>query len=473
MKKISFFVLLMFTMLLIINPNDSYASSSGNTSIILNGNKLDTTSVADVENMNGTIMIPIRVVTENLKYKVTWNQEEKTVEIVNQDKTILLTIGSKNAIVDGETYKLSIAPQISKSTALVPLRFVGDQTGLKVSWDNHSKTVSLITKEQDNSNTDNNTNNNGDTNSNNNNIDSSNDNGSISNISFANNQLTVMQTKNVQPNISTLSNPNRIVVDIPNMVLDGSMTTGLAMEKLDITGQANVTEIRYSQFSTNPNTVRIVIESTNKLNYSLDLSDSSMIKMNFSVSESNNTNNGTSSKKLIIIDAGHGGSDPGAVSVNNRFEKNFTLPVALKVRDLLKKQANIEVVMTRDADVYPTLKDRSDLANKLNADVFISIHGNKAVGAPAANGTETYYYKSAKGKELASNIHKNLIKALGLKDRGVKEANYHVLRETKMPAALLEIGFLSNYSDEKLMFTDSFQDKAAQAIVKGILEFLN
>lgn len=149
------------------------------------------------------------------------------------------------------------------------------------------------------------------------------------------------------------------------------------------------------------------------------------------------------------------------------------MPLALKVQALLIQEPDIEVVMTRDTDVYPTRPERVQLANTLNADVFVSIHGNSVKASPQTTGTETYYYKRSSSKELADIVHRHLIEALGFKDRKVKNGNLEVLRNTTMPAVLLEIGFLSNLVEEQAMLSDSVQNKAAQAIVDGIKEFLH
>lgn len=139
---------------------------------------------------------------------------------------------------------------------------------------------------------------------------------------------------------------------------------------------------------------------------------------------------------------------------------------------LLEKEPDIELIMTRETDIYPTRPERVKLANDLNADVFVSIHGNSVTAAPQISGTETYYYQRESSKALATLIHKNLINALGFNDRGVKNGNYQVIRETTMPAVLLEIGFLSNQIEEEAMMSETNLNKAAQAIVDGIKEYL-
>jgi N-acetylmuramoyl-L-alanine amidase len=114
------------------------------------------------------------------------------------------------------------------------------------------------------------------------------------------------------------------------------------------------------------------------------------------------------------------------------------------------------------------LSDRSNLANKLNADIFVSIHGNS--GPSTATGVETFYTRSDSA-QLAKVMHKYLVQSTGLADRKVKTQSLHVTRETKMPAVLLECGFLSNSNDESKMFTEQFQDSVANGIVKGIKEY--
>lgn len=127
------------------------------------------------------------------------------------------------------------------------------------------------------------------------------------------------------------------------------------------------------------------------------------------------------------------------------------------------------MVLTRSDDTFLALAERVKVAQKINADIFISIHANS--GPAAATGVETYYSRSV-SKELANIMHKYLVQTSGLKDRGVKMASLHVTRETTMPAVLLEGGFLSNKSDEAVLFTENFQNNVAKGIVAGIKEYL-
>jgi len=179
---------------------------------------------------------------------------------------------------------------------------------------------------------------------------------------------------------------------------------------------------------------------------------------------------------LTIKDPGHGGTDPGAVGPTGVKEKDINLSVAKKTAVIL--QPVMSAVLTRKTDVAlgvnasADLTARASMANQLLADVFVSIHCNSAADA-TAHGTETHCYPgSVRGKSLAQMIQKRLVPALGLTDRGVKESNFAVLRQTQMPAALVELAFISNSVEEKLLQSDEFQDKAALAIAQGICDFL-
>lgn len=175
-------------------------------------------------------------------------------------------------------------------------------------------------------------------------------------------------------------------------------------------------------------------------------------------------------KGKIAIDPGHGGRDPGADGPSGLLEKDITLKVGLKVRALLESYG-YTVVMTRTTDTYVSLQERCDIANNSGADLFVSIHNN-SFSDPSANGTETFsYYSHDAGGQVARSIQSELVSALGLRNRGTKTSDFYVLRNTNMPAALTELAFISNPREEALLNTDDFQNKAAKAIVDGILGY--
>jgi len=172
---------------------------------------------------------------------------------------------------------------------------------------------------------------------------------------------------------------------------------------------------------------------------------------------------------LVYLDPGHGGYDPGARG-NGIVEKELVLNLGNRIKAKLEEKG-IQVVMSRTSDDYVSLKDRSSGANSINPDLFISIHGNSALSS-AAKGIETFYYKSM-DKPLAQELQNKLISNTGAVNRGAKYENFHVIRETKMPASLVEVGFLSNSSEANNLKNYEYQEKIVNAIVDGAVKYLN
>ncbi|OES44918.1 N-acetylmuramoyl-L-alanine amidase [Domibacillus iocasae] len=177
--------------------------------------------------------------------------------------------------------------------------------------------------------------------------------------------------------------------------------------------------------------------------------------------------------QTIIIDPGHGGTDPGAVGFGLH-EADVVLKTGLKVNNLLK-QTPFNVKMTRSTDTFVSLTGRSNFAKNQGGDVFVSIHANAATAS--ASGTETFYYSAATNpyvadsKLLAAKIQNRMIAAWNLKNRGVKSGNYSVLRENNMPAALAELGFITNKSDNAKLASDYWLNSISKAIYYGILDY--
>ena len=168
----------------------------------------------------------------------------------------------------------------------------------------------------------------------------------------------------------------------------------------------------------------------------------------------------------LCFDYGHGGSDRGA-SYKGRLEKDDNLKLGLAVAKEVRRHG-VKVDETRTRDQTISLSARSSFERKGNYDYFISFHRN-AFKPEAAEGVETFTYtrQTAKAKSLASRIQNNLV-GVGFKDRGVKKANFHVLRETRSPAVLIEVGFIDNTKDNKIF--DSKFEKIVEAITRAILD---
>ncbi|RHW39969.1 hypothetical protein D1B33_03740 [Lysinibacillus yapensis] len=179
----------------------------------------------------------------------------------------------------------------------------------------------------------------------------------------------------------------------------------------------------------------------------------------------------TTKGKVIAIDPGHGGHDPGAVG-NGLREKDIVLGVGLELKKYLEA-AGIKVVMTRSTDKFIPLDDRPKIAKNAGADTFVSLHMNAA--SASANGTETFYSKGGsstrvnQSSALAGFIQDRLLDTLDSRDRGVKTANYLVIYQNTLPSVLVEMGFISNKAEAT--YINSHQKETAQAIYLGIMDY--
>ena len=172
----------------------------------------------------------------------------------------------------------------------------------------------------------------------------------------------------------------------------------------------------------------------------------------------------------VFIDAGHGGTDPGALGYGYR-ESDLNLQVAKKVESKLKSKG-IDVKMSRNSDIFYSLSERAEMANDYGADAFVSIHQNSAE-AKSANGIETYYNrKKEEDRPLSNDIQTQVISQTGANNRGVKNAEFTVLVKSKMISALVECGFITNELEVKKLSDSSYQDKLATGIANGIEEYL-
>ncbi len=217
----------------------------------------------------------------------------------------------------------------------------------------------------------------------------------------------------------------------------------------------------------------------------------------------------------IFIDPGHGGNAQGAIGINGQQEKDIALQVSLRLNQQIKKELHLSAFLTRKTDVSLGLKDRMRIASQAGADLFVSIHCNSAPHGPMqarAKGIETYFLSmEATGKHaylvaarenaetpssstddalsliltdlaqtqahhesssLAYRVHQKLVSRLNAVDRGVQQAPFVVLMGARMPAILVEIGFLSNLQEAKKLSQSSYQQQIAEAITQGIADFL-
>ena len=217
--------------------------------------------------------------------------------------------------------------------------------------------------------------------------------------------------------------------------------------------------------------------------------------------------------KTIVIDAGHGGKDPGAVGYRGTKEKDIALDVAKRLEKKLSKNMNVKIIMTRDEDIFLRLSERTKIANESNGNLFISIHTNAAEDR-RASGFETFLIGpnkneaavrvaarenavlelegktgqkltnedliqatiaqsafASKSEQFASMVQKEIKKRVQSKDRGVKQAGFYVLMGASMPNVLVELGFISNPSEEKKLRSPQYRDQLATAIYRAVEQY--
>lgn len=185
-------------------------------------------------------------------------------------------------------------------------------------------------------------------------------------------------------------------------------------------------------------------------------------------------------ENVIVVDAGHGGNDPGTIGFSGSYEKDINLEIARKLKEKLDSNG-YKVILTRNSDEYIDNLLRAKIANKKRARVFISIHANAMENNNSTNGVQVLYYPNREStigdlgnNEFASIIMDSLLNGTSAIDKGIiKREDLIVLNQTKMPAIVVETGFLSNQSEEKLLLIDEYQNKIVDSIVKGLEIYFN
>ncbi|NWF98171.1 MAG: N-acetylmuramoyl-L-alanine amidase [Nitrospirae bacterium] len=313
----------------------------------------------------------------------------------------------------------------------------------------------------------------------------------------------------VEFNKCKISNPERIFFDLKNSYITKEIKTVLPV------GDGILKSVRASQY--NSETVRVVldIEEISDWNYFIIENPARLI---IDLKGKNKKSNSSVflAKRRIVIDPGHGGHDPGAVGPKKLYEKNVVLDIALKLRKILQKNPMNEVFLTRESDIYLPLEERTAIANKKNADLFISIHANASPNREA-RGVETYLLnwtddeeamkvaarenkislrkmramkkqfdiletiktdlmrenKRDESVKLANYIQRSIISGVNEKykniiDHGVKQAMFYVLLGANMPSILAEVSFISNPQEENLLSNETYREEIAKALAEGI-----
>lgn len=274
--------------------------------------------------------------------------------------------------------------------------------------------------------------------------------------------------------------PNRLVVDItadktatPSVVIPKANTASDAAKAPVTVPKTNTSSAAAKPAATTPKTTTAKV-TVPKKTVAAKSEEKKTSKSAYA------TSGGLKGKK-ITLDAGHGGSDPGAIGANGTREKDVTLKITKKVEELLKKKgAKVSMTRTSDKDVYgPNASDsqelqaRVDVAEKNDADAFVSIHINSSTNKNVGGFSAYYYPKTSNDARLAQSVQDKLVKNFGLDDLGIRQANFYVNKRCSMPSTLLELAFISNPKEEKLMGSNWYINKLAKSIADGIEDYFD
>ncbi len=543
------------------------------TYLQVNGKLLDT----DVPPLifNDYSVVPARAVFEQLGAQVSWDGSKNQVTVSLYHTDILLQINSDIAIVNGNPHQMALAAKNINDRTMIPTRFVAETLGMDVDWIGEQRLITIDYSPQK---------------------EKSDGPTMLNGVDFMREGdkhiVTIQMDFLKQPYVFRLSNPERIVIDIPHSTLAIS-------EKIDVIDDGIITNIRYGQFD--DDTTRVVLdvigkpmfeiakaqgkikvmlsrESYQNIYYSnnegpqfmiyhhvigegdakvvgtknrymlsipisavdlgegrMDINDQyvefvdivknvdtsttdiifktktaydfnikpakdgtkTIVSMQMPTPEDVKDNPSSphedeiegvlseieldpkAKDKIVVLDPGHGGSDPGAI-YGGVMEKDLNLDISLRLYELLK-QGGVQVYMTRTDDRFIPLETIAEYANQLDATLFLSIHNNAWLENRNYDGTMMFYFPSPvspyyniSGRQFAQILQTEVVTRLGTTDRSIRQGpTYAVLKNTNMPAVLAEIAFMSNPKDLENLKTEAFRQTAAEALYVGIVKALN
>ncbi len=269
--------------------------------------------------------------------------------------------------------------------------------------------------------------------------------------------LNVAFTRPTEAKTTLLQAPRRLVLDFEGAIYDE------ATRYVDV-NIGGVRQIRVGQFQQEPPVVRVVVEMTSALRYRV-------LRQGEGERYFVQLYRGDRRSAAIMLDAGHGGSDPGAIGVTGVNEKDIALEVTLKLAKALRSRG-YEVILTRDRDGFVSLGQRADMCNEMLPMIFVSLHANW-IDDPTFTGVMTFHFEGAReAQALAHAIQRNLVLSTGAVNRQVRTANFFLLRETVTPAVLVEVGFLTNAGEEYKLRDPLYQQRIVDGLALGIDEYM-
>lgn len=265
--------------------------------------------------------------------------------------------------------------------------------------------------------------------------------------------LTIEGTGSMQYKVREFVFPDRLTIDIQDAVF-------IPVKQEIIINSDAIVSVRAAQFQAAPPIARVVVTLKRKSAYIVGQANGQLTV---------DITDGPLRGHIVGLDPGHGGADPGAIGPTGLREADVVLDVALRVRDLLLRDG-IRVIMTREIDTTIELADRPKMARERGATIFVSVHANASTRA-AVNGSETYYL-SPQSLVLAQMIQDELGVLVDVPNRGIKTADFLVLRDNEVPSVLVETAFITHTDDEARLRDNDFRQRLAQAVYRGITRFL-
>ena len=465
---------------------------------------------------NDHALVPVREIFEELGAIVEYNGDSRAVKVRYGGQTITMHINNNCAYINGKPVKIpdNVVPKLiykpgGLTKTMVPVRFISESVGMKVDFvgdkgeiritaptaeavptptptpmPTAAPTVKPTPTEKPTEKI---------------NIKS------VTNEFVTSKKLKITVNCDASPkgkvSYFDLKNPERVVVDFKG--IDCKLGASTDEFKSDI--------IKAVRIGVDNERTRIVVDVVNLGSYKVDIKDKVVTITVTVTGEKAPTSTATpkpsdkdysqagdsavnsqynkgivkasavDAKKVIMLDAGHGGTDPGALGkLNGKTvnEKDLTLSITYKVKAILDSNG-YKTAMTRTGDTLPSLSERPQMANDKDCALFASIHINSAEDE-SASGTEVYYSEENNGdefgltsQEFATNVLDGMLKYMKSNDRGIRMANWAVIRRSNMPAVLIEVGFISNEKELKLMCSDDYQNKVARGIAEGIINTIH
>ncbi|MBA7601323.1 hypothetical protein ES703_08393 [subsurface metagenome] len=494
MKKI-FYIILLTILLTILFLVSSTLAQSSEIKILLDNKTLETVVPSIIE--NDRIFVSARNVMEALGGRITWFPALKLMTINVNGHTARLVIDDSSLEIDEKVIPLEMPARIIDNRVMIPLEVIKIIAEVDIKWENQTKTLFIYTirpyllKVRSYSHPD-------------------------------KTRVVIDLSEKTEFRADELINPDRIFIDIIGSIIKLEDTS--KQIKID---DGVIKTVRAAQF--NEEITRVVFDLYQQAKYELfSLIEPDRVVIDiFKPSEEAAISETLpakpeekpvpkpeiTGKRVVIIDPGHGGKDPGAIGPTGLKEKEVTLGIALYLEKLLKK-ADIPTYLTRSKDEFVYLEDRTNFANQKNGFVFVSLHANSVLNhRPSAAGIETFLlsskYIGASARDVADRenrasrahpeldtdlakiiadleesanikysfdfadiIQKKLVEYLKLENRGIKQAPFVVLKGANMAAVIVEVGFISNPKEEKLLKTNKFRENAAQALFEAIKYYI-